>query len=113
MREEIPLLTVKALRERLAAIPDDYIIIAEGCDCAGVASDIERDDSDRSVLISRHPMWSSGGSPNLDERLRNGESVADTECTCPSHLTVHAKECPVAIVYARFCKWLREADAKR
>ena len=51
MTEEKKPMTVAELREKLAELPDDLIILSEGCDCIDVAVDarVEGD----AVLIAR------------------------------------------------------------
>jgi len=50
-------LTVAALREKLADFPDDALVLSDGCDCVGPATDVfmlESHEGDAvEVLISR------------------------------------------------------------
>lgn len=64
-------LTVGNLLKALRAIPKegyDYIVLSEGCDCDGAAAGFVVDTDDRTLLITRHKYWSSGGFPELKDR---------------------------------------------
>lgn len=61
------IMTVAELIAKLVALPEpaqNYIVIADGCDCEGAAGSIRVSESDRAVVIERHVEYSAGGYPN-------------------------------------------------
>lgn len=62
------ILTVGELKELIKDVPDDYIVITEGCDCVGASDRIEPDPSDKTLLIGRAHAWRGGGFPDLGDR---------------------------------------------
>lgn len=68
------LLTVGKLKELIKDVPDDYLVLSDGCDCIGAADNATADDSDHTLFISRHPQFTSGDYPGLQEREKCSKS---------------------------------------
>lgn len=76
------LLTVAALRTELIGLPDDAIILADGCDCLGAAGYVKFEPRSQAngfdtVTICRHPEYDGGDYPEtqaeFEKDLRQAE----------------------------------------